>query len=111
MAWTLPTLFRRRSLKPAPRKPIRRRARPALERLEDRLAPANVPVTSFHYDPFIQGQDTQETDLTPVNVNSSLFGKIASAPVDGYTYAQPLYVHNLMICSVAPNLPYVATYN
>jgi len=110
MAWSLTNLFRRRFLKPAPRKPIRRRgSRLALERLEDRLAPANVNVTSFHYDPFIQGQDTQETNLTPLTVSSTNFGKLASAPVDGYVYAQPLYVHGVTINGTSHDVAYVAT--
>ena len=45
MAWSLTNLFRRRFLKPAPRKPIRRSLRLALERLEDRLSPASEPLT------------------------------------------------------------------
>jgi hypothetical protein len=80
-----------------------------VENLETRLAPANVNILSFHYDPFIQGQDTQETDLTPLTVNSSNFGKLASVSVDGYTYAQPLYVHGLMIGGVAHDVAFVAT--
>ena len=83
MVWSVNSLYRR-FLKPARRKPIRKAARLSLERLEDRLAPANVSVTSFHYDPFIQGQDTQETDLTPLTVNSGNFGKLASMPVDAF---------------------------
>ena len=109
MAWSMTNLFRRRFLKPAPRKPIRRNLRLALERLEDRLAPANVNVTSFHYDPSIQGQDLQETDLTPTNVNSTNFGKLASMSVDGYVYAQPLYVHGVTINGTAHDVAFVAT--
>src|SRR5437016_7339000 len=46
-------------------------ARPKLECLEPRLAPANVPVLSGHYDGFLSGANTQETVLTPANVNAS----------------------------------------
>jgi hypothetical protein len=100
-----------RSLRqPLRRKPFRReKYQPCLEGLETRLAPANVNILSFHYDPFIQGQDTQETDLTPINVNSSLFGKLASVAVDGYTYAQPLYIHGLMIAGNPHDVAFVST--
>ena len=50
MVWSLTALSPRRFLKPARRKPIRKAARLSLERLEDRLAPANVAITSAHYD-------------------------------------------------------------
>jgi hypothetical protein len=109
MAWNLTGLYRRRFLQPAPRKPIRKAFRPALERLEDRLAPANVSVLSFHNDPAITGQNLQETVLTPANVNPTNFGKLASVAVDGYTYAQPLYVANLMVGGAPHNVAFVAT--
>jgi hypothetical protein len=80
-----------------------------VELLETRLAPANVNITSFHYDTSIQGQDTQETQLTPLNVNSSLFGKLASVAVDGYTYAQPLYLTGLMIGGQPHDVAFVST--
>ena len=43
------------------------------------------------------GQDLNETVLTPSNVNSSTFGKLASYPLDGLTLASPLYVQNVNI--------------
>jgi hypothetical protein len=73
------------------------------------LAPANVSVTSFHYDPTLTGQNLQETALTPANVNANTFGKLASVPVDGYTYATPLYVADLMIGDTPHNVAFVAT--
>src|SRR5262249_31216885 len=84
---------------PARRQParIRRRPRLNLEALETRLAPANVPVLSGHYDPFLSGANTQETTLTTANVNATNFGRLFNYPVDGYTYAQPLYVPNLAV--------------
>jgi hypothetical protein len=109
MTWDLSPV--RRILKPRHQRTIRnkRNYRPRVESLETRVAPANINITSFHYDPSIQGQDTQETDLTPLNVNSNLFGKLASINVDGYTYAQPLYIHGLMIGGVAHDVAFVAT--
>jgi hypothetical protein len=56
---------------PARGKPARKTFRPVLERLEIRLAPANVDVLSFHNDPFLSGQNLQEQDLTPANVNAT----------------------------------------
>src|SRR5262252_7827676 len=97
MNWNLSPL--RRVFKPTRQRTIRnkRNFRPRVESLETRLAPANVNVLTYHYDPFLLGQDTQETNLTPANVNQNNFGKLASVPVDGYTYASPVYVHGVMI--------------
>jgi hypothetical protein len=89
--------------------PARNPFRPYLEGLESRLAPANVSVPVFHYDPAITGQNLQETVLTPANVNATTFGKLANQPVDGYVYAQPLYMANLMIGGSPHNVAFVAT--
>ena len=35
--------------------------------------------------------------LTPSNVNSTTFGKLFSYPLDGLTFASPLYVPNVNI--------------
>jgi hypothetical protein len=43
------------------------------------------------------GQDLQETILTPENVTVSKFGKIFTFPTDGISFAQPLYVANVNI--------------
>jgi hypothetical protein len=82
---------------------------PTLEWLESRLAPANVPVLSGHYDAFLSGGNTQETVLTPANVNPSTFGNLFNYAVDGYTYAQPLYVPNLAIGGGTHNVVFAAT--
>ena len=51
-----------------------------------------------------------ETTLTPANVNSTTFGKLFSYPVDGYIYAQPLYVPSVSIPLIGVrNVVYVAT--
>jgi hypothetical protein len=55
------------------------------------------------------GQQRNETVLTPANVNSTHFGKLFSESVDGYVFAQPLYVANLMVNGNPHNVVFVAT--
>ena len=55
--------------------------------LAEPAADAQVNVTTQHNDNARTGQNTQETVLTPANVNSSQFGKLFSVAVDGYVYA------------------------
>ena len=73
------------------------------------LAQAQVNVTTYHYDNARTGQNTQETTLTPANVNSTQFGKLFSVKVDGLLYAQPLYLSNVNIGGGVHNVLYVAT--
>ena len=56
-----------------------------------------------------QGVNPKEYALTTSNVNSATFGKLFSCPVDGFVFAQPLYVSNLTIGSVQHNVIFVAT--
>src|ERR1700730_2062288 len=70
---------------------------------------AQVNVTTYHNDNARTGQNTQETILTPANVNSAQFGKLFSVSVDGQVYAQPLYLSNVNIGGGTHNVLYVAT--
>ena len=60
-------------------------------------ANAQVSVLTYHNNNQRTGLNPSETILNLTNVNSATFGKLFSQPVDGYVYAQPLYVPNLNI--------------
>jgi len=67
-------------------------------------------VLTYHNDNARTGLNPTETTLTPANVNASSFGKLYSYPVDGYVYAQPLYVPQVAVSgSGMHNLVLVAT--
>jgi hypothetical protein len=70
---------------------------------------AQVNVTTYHNDNARSGTNSQETVLTPANVNSTQFGKLFSVAVDGYVYAQPLYLSAVSIGGGTHNVVYVAT--
>jgi len=57
------------------------------------------------------GLQFNELLLTPSNVNSSSFGQVWSAAVDGGVWAQPLYVNALTVNGAPHNVLYVATDN
>ena len=56
-----------------------------------------IDVLTYHYDNLRDGVDSDETILTPQNVNSNSFGKLFSVSVDGDVYAQPLYKSDLLM--------------
>jgi hypothetical protein len=79
---------------------------------------ATVPVVvsnyagafGYHNDPQSTGQNLNEIALTTGNVNSAQFGKLFSYAIDGYAYAQPLYVENVSIPNQGfHNVVYIAT--
>src|SRR5450755_1296802 len=51
-----------------------------------------TPVLTQHYDNARTGQNTNETILTPANVNPAHFGLLFAQSLDGMEAAQPLYV-------------------
>jgi Bacterial Ig-like domain (group 1) len=95
------------------------RARPQLSKpalliflaLWSASAGSQISVVTQHYDNARTGQNTQETILTPANVNSSQFGKLFSQSLDGQNPGQPLYVPNVFIpaLNATHNVVYVAT--
>jgi hypothetical protein len=84
---------------------------------------ATVEVTDFpgmltwRDNNFRSGENKWELALTPGPLGSpgavspSTFGKLFSCPIDGYAYAQPLYVPNLRIGNKMYNVIFVATEN
>jgi hypothetical protein len=45
-------------------------------------------IYTYHYDNSRDGQNLNETALTPSNVNPATFGKLFARAVDGYVYAR-----------------------
>jgi hypothetical protein len=70
---------------------------------------AQVSVTTYHNDPARTGQNVQETLLTPENVMATTFGKLYTVPVDGYVFAEPLYLPGVNIGGGTHNVLYVVT--
>ncbi|HEY0702782.1 MAG TPA: chitobiase/beta-hexosaminidase C-terminal domain-containing protein [Candidatus Acidoferrales bacterium] len=71
---------------------------------------AQTPILTHHYDNARTGQNLNETILTPATVDSTSFGKLFTLGVDGYVYAQPLYVPALAIPgSGTHNVVFIAT--
>jgi hypothetical protein len=70
---------------------------------------AQVSVTTWRNDIGRTGQNLYETILNTSDVNVTQFGKLFSQAVDGYVYAQPLYLPKVMIGGQSHNVVYVAT--
>jgi uncharacterized repeat protein (TIGR03806 family) len=71
-----------------------------------------TPVLTYHNDNARTGANTNETVLTPANVNTNTFGLLMKYDVDGYIYGQPLYVSGLAIPGNGThNVVFVATAN
>ncbi|MFL6350524.1 MAG: RICIN domain-containing protein [Bryobacteraceae bacterium] len=72
-------------------------------------ASSQVSVLTQHNDNLRSGVNSSETLLTTANVNAQSFGKLFTAKVDGYIFAQPLYVPGLSIAGASHNVVFVAT--
>ncbi len=72
---------------------------------------AQTSVTTYQYDNTRAGTNSNETILTPSNVNVTQFGKLFSDPIAGQAYAQPLYLPNVTVGGVTHNVVFVATEN
>jgi hypothetical protein len=66
-------------------------------------------VYTYHNDLARDGANTQEYALSPANVNTSSFGKLASCAVDGAIYGQPLWVANVTVSGTKHNIVIVTT--
>lgn len=76
------------------------------------IASSQVNVLTFRNSNLRTGANLSETALTPANVNKSSFGKLFTYNVDGYVYAQPLYVSGMSIPGQGThNVIFVATEN
>src|SRR6185312_16759346 len=64
---------------------------------------SSVNVLTYHNDNLRTGLNSQETVLTPANVNPASFGKLNFLTTDGAVHGEPLYVANLVINGVARN--------
>ncbi|HEY1692807.1 MAG TPA: hypothetical protein VGG39_11635 [Polyangiaceae bacterium] len=69
----------------------------------------STSVLTYHNDAARTGQYVVETTLTPSNVASSTFGKKFALSVDGYVYAQPLFVPGLSIGGQTHDAVFVVT--
>src|SRR5262249_52909478 len=64
------------------------------------------------YDSNVSGATLAETTLTSATVSSNTFGLLYQLPLDSNSYAQPLYVPNVVIPGQGThNVLYVATMN
>src|SRR6201997_4872313 len=72
-------------------------------------AGAQVSILTQHNDNGRSGQNLEETTLNTSNVNQNSFGKLFWRTVDGFIYAQPLYLPGLTIQGATHNVVFVAT--
>jgi uncharacterized protein YjdB len=70
-----------------------------------------VNITTWHVDTNRSGLNSNETILTPTNVDASSFGRLFSYLIDGYAYGEPLIMSGVTINGVKHDVLYVATEN
>src|SRR5215469_9072260 len=71
---------------------------------------AQVSVLTQHNYNSRTGENLNETALNTANVNVTTFGKLFSIPVDGFIFAQPLYLPGVTLTTVGKhNVLVVAT--
>jgi outer membrane protein assembly factor BamB len=70
---------------------------------------AQVSVLTQHNYNSRTGENLNEVSLNTSNVNVSTFGKLFSMPVDGFIFAQPLYLPNVNLSGGTHNVLFVAT--
>jgi len=68
-------------------------------------------VSTWRNDASRSGVNSQEYALTPQNVTTATFGKLFSCLVDGYVFAQPLWMAKVLIGGTPHNVVFVATEN
>ena len=74
------------------------------------VATAQVGVWTYHNNNHRDGANLHEPILNLTNVNSTTFGRLFSYPVDGYVYAEPLYLPNVAISGQGThNVLFIAT--
>ena len=82
-----------------------------------RSATANIGVTdlasvaTWRNDRSRSGVNSREFALTSQNLVSGTFGKLFSCPVDGWVFAQPLWMANVQISGSRHNVVFIATEN
>jgi hypothetical protein len=69
----------------------------------------SASVLTYHNDNARTGLNPNELVLAPSNVSAGRFGKRFSQPVDGYVYAQPLFVPGLKIAGQSHDVVFVVT--
>src|SRR5580700_7186249 len=78
--------------------------------LSSSFAFGQVQVLTEHNDVSRSGANTNETVLTPANINFNTFGKLFTQTVDGFFVGQPLYLSKIQFPDGSThNVVYVAT--